>query len=111
MNTIMPLLIILIFALLNAFLSIVRLYKIFPILSSIILFALCFSVGLFFNQTKKKTKTWVLKVIITLVLIFCFLVYQGWWPTSLWHSFLDIVLWKDVVIPLIVIWCGWAFFR
>lgn len=111
MSILLPLLIVLMFSLINTLFSILGLYRLLPILSSIVVFAFCFSVGLYFNQQRKRSKTWVLKVIITLILMFCFLVYQGLWPQSLWHPFLDVLIWKSVTIPIIVVWCGWAFFR
>ncbi len=111
MSILLPLLIVLMFSLINILFSIIGLYRLFPILSSIVTFAFCFCTGLYFNQQRKRSKTWVLKVIITLIVIFCFLVYNGLWPRSLWHPFLDVLIWKDVAILIIVVWCGWAFFR
>ncbi len=65
-----------------------------------------FGFGLSLNPKHKRSNTWVLKLIISFIVFLLFTYQMGWLSLPWISQFLS-----SLVIYLIYVWCGWAFFR
>ncbi|NLC42338.1 MAG: hypothetical protein GX775_05760 [Erysipelothrix sp.] len=65
-----------------------------------------FGFGLSMSQRKKRSNTWVMKLVIAFVVFLLFTYQMGWIAVPYMAS-----LRSSILIYFIYVWCGWAFFR
>lgn len=103
--TFIPLLVVAVIAVIHYLLTMIGVFSIQYL--SVLFWAIsCFAFGLSLHGKSRQNRTWVLKLVITLI-IFLLLAYQFGWISIPLLSHLS----TNLYIYLIYIFCGWAFFK
>ncbi len=70
-----------------------------------------FAFGMLLSYRKRHNRSWVKKVVISIIMFIIFITQLNIVQFNEYLSFLDVVIKNQAILYGIIVYCGWAFFE